>query len=94
MPSPRTSPFEAFSDRSLKTDTALREAITSAYRLPEPEIVPALIDAAAVEPQQDKAIRSTAEKAVRGIRAKGAGGRVEGLMHEYALSSQEGVALM
>jgi RHH-type proline utilization regulon transcriptional repressor/proline dehydrogenase/delta 1-pyrroline-5-carboxylate dehydrogenase len=94
MPSPRTSPFEAFSDRSLKTDTALREAITSAYRLPEPEIVPALIDAAVVEPQQAKAIRSTAEKAVRGIRAKGAGGGVEGLMHEYALSSQEGVALM
>jgi RHH-type proline utilization regulon transcriptional repressor/proline dehydrogenase/delta 1-pyrroline-5-carboxylate dehydrogenase len=31
---------------------------------------------------------------VRGIRAMGVGTGVEGLMHEYALSSQEGVALM
>mgnify|MGYP003143346659 CR=1 FL=1 len=90
----QTSPFEAFSDRPIKTDTALREAITSAYRLPEPEIVPALIDAAAVKPEQARAIRAIAEKAVRGIRAKGAGAGVEGLMHEYALSSQEGIALM
>ncbi len=94
IPTSHTSPFEAFSDRPLKTDTALREAITSAYRLAEPQVVPSLIDAAAVEPSQAKIIRATAEKAVRGIRAKGNGGGVEGLMHEYALSSQEGIALM
>ncbi|WP_417580155.1 trifunctional transcriptional regulator/proline dehydrogenase/L-glutamate gamma-semialdehyde dehydrogenase [Pelagibacterium sp.] len=94
MPAPHTSPFAAFSDRPLKTDTPLREAITSAYRLPEPQILPGLIEAAAVAPQQAKSIRATAEKAVRGIRAKGIGAGVEGLMHEYALSSQEGVALM
>ncbi|AEQ50603.1 trifunctional transcriptional regulator/proline dehydrogenase/L-glutamate gamma-semialdehyde dehydrogenase [Pelagibacterium halotolerans] len=94
MPESRTCPFEAFSDRPLKIDTGLREAITSAYRLPETEIVPGLLDAAAVEPQKARAIHATAEKAVRGIRAKGNGGGVEGLMHEYALSSQEGIALM
>ncbi|MBN15546.1 MAG: trifunctional transcriptional regulator/proline dehydrogenase/L-glutamate gamma-semialdehyde dehydrogenase [Pelagibacterium sp.] len=94
MPASHTSPFEAFSDRPLKTDTALREAITSAYRLAETEVVPALIEAAAVDPKRAKAIRATAEKAVKGIRAKGNGGGVEGLMHEYALSSQEGIALM
>ena len=88
MPASHTSPFEAFSDRPLKTDTALREAITSAYRLAETEVVPALIEAAAVDPKRAKAIRATAEKAVKGIRAKGNGGGVEGLMHEYALSSQ------
>jgi RHH-type proline utilization regulon transcriptional repressor/proline dehydrogenase/delta 1-pyrroline-5-carboxylate dehydrogenase len=31
---------------------------------------------------------------VEGLRARPAGGLVQGLMREYALSSQEGVALM
>src|SRR5690606_11143379 len=87
-------PFAHFSDRDLAPDTSLREAITSACRLPETEAVPPLIKAATVGPEDAIAIRATAEKAVRAIRVKGKGGGVEGLMHEYALSSQEGIALM
>ncbi|WMT91335.1 trifunctional transcriptional regulator/proline dehydrogenase/L-glutamate gamma-semialdehyde dehydrogenase [Pelagibacterium sp. H642] len=92
MSDPR--PFAQFSDRKLTRDSDLREAITSAYRLAETEVVPPLIEAAAVSAEQAKAIRGVAEKAVKAIRAKGAGAGVEGLMHEYALSSQEGIALM
>ena len=92
MSAPR--PFALFSDRKLVRDSELREAITSAYRLAETVAVPPLIAAAAVTPGEAAAIRKTAEKAVKAIRAKGAGGGVEGLMHEYALSSQEGIALM
>ena len=92
MTAPR--PFAHFSDRKLARDSALREAITSAYRLPEQQAVPPLIEAAAVTPEQAKAIRATAEKAVKAIRSRGVRDGVDGLMREYALSSQEGIALM
>lgn len=91
---PAIQPFDRFSDRALAVDSPLREAITSAYRLPETEVVPDLIAAATVGADEAKAIKAVAEKAVKGIRAKGAGGGVDGLIHEYALSSQEGIALM
>lgn len=87
-------PFAQFLGRSRKGDGALREAITAAYRLPEPLCVPPLIEAATVSPDMATRIKSTAEKAIKAIRSRGPGGGVDGLIHEYALSSQEGVALM
>lgn len=38
--------------------------------------------------------KATARKLIAALRAKHKGSGVEGLVHEYSLSSQEGVALM
>ncbi|WP_127072432.1 trifunctional transcriptional regulator/proline dehydrogenase/L-glutamate gamma-semialdehyde dehydrogenase [Pelagibacterium lentulum] len=86
-------PFAGFSGRE-RADGPLRAAITNAYHLPETVCVPPLIQAATVTEAQAQNIAAIAGKAVRAIRAKGPGGGVDGLIHEYALSSQEGIALM
>ncbi len=86
-------PFEAFS-AELRPQSPLREAITSAYRRPEPECVPPLIAAATLPEATRAEADRLARRLVETLRAKGPGGGVEGLIHEYDLSSQEGVALM
>jgi len=91
MPSP--SPFHAFF-RSVRPQSPLRDAITSAYRRPEPECLPPLIEAATLSPAKTAEARALAERLVKRLRGKGHGSGVEGLIHEYSLSSQEGVALM
>jgi RHH-type proline utilization regulon transcriptional repressor/proline dehydrogenase/delta 1-pyrroline-5-carboxylate dehydrogenase len=72
----------------------LRRAITEACRKPEPERLAPLLELAAFAPAEAERIRALAAGLVAALRAKGASGGVEGLIHEYALSSQEGVALM
>jgi RHH-type proline utilization regulon transcriptional repressor/proline dehydrogenase/delta 1-pyrroline-5-carboxylate dehydrogenase len=74
--------------------SALRAAITAAYRRPETECAPPLIAAATLPPPILAAAEITARKLVSALRAKPQGWGVEGLIHEYSLSSQEGVALM
>ncbi len=74
--------------------TPLRAAITAAYRRPEPECVASLIEAATLKPDQAKAAKKTTRQLVERLRAKTRSSGVEGLIHEYSLSSQEGVALM
>src|SRR5215468_3400375 len=86
-------PFQAFVE-SLRPQTPLRAAITSAYRRPEPQCVPPLIEAATLPPATMAGATALARDLVERLRAKGQGGGVEGLIHEYDLSSQEGVALM
>ncbi len=86
-------PFRAFSEQ-LRDQPPLREAITSATRRPETECVPALIAAAALPDSTRAAADALARRLVETLRRKGPGKGVEGLIHEYALSSQEGVALM
>ena len=86
--------FSEFLGRPQRDDGPLRAAITAATRVPETQCVPPLIEAAAVSEVQAGRIRALAEKTVKAIRAQGAGAGVDGLIHEYALSSQEGVALM
>lgn len=98
VPSPQAvqtpvRPFEDFAGAA-KTASGLRRAITSAYRRPEPACLVPLLDAATVTGAQKEAIRDTARQLVLALRAKPKGAGVEGLVHEYALSSQEGVALM
>jgi RHH-type proline utilization regulon transcriptional repressor/proline dehydrogenase/delta 1-pyrroline-5-carboxylate dehydrogenase len=88
-----TAPFDAFV-RSLRLQTPLRAAITAAYRRPEPECVPPLLDLATLTPAATARARALARRLVEALRAKVPSGGVEGLIHEYALSSQEGVALM
>src|SRR5476649_1868641 len=87
------APFQAFS-KSVRPQSPLRDAITSAYRRPESECLPPLIAAAALPLQTMQAATALAHTLVMKLRGKPRRGGVEGLIHEYALSSQEGVALM
>jgi RHH-type proline utilization regulon transcriptional repressor/proline dehydrogenase/delta 1-pyrroline-5-carboxylate dehydrogenase len=74
--------------------TTLRAAITNAYRMPEPDCVAALLPQAGLPaPLRDQA-RQTATTLVTALRAKNPERGIKSLIHEYALSSQEGVALM
>ncbi|MBN8939697.1 MAG: trifunctional transcriptional regulator/proline dehydrogenase/L-glutamate gamma-semialdehyde dehydrogenase [Rhizobiales bacterium] len=86
-------PFLAFA-QSVQPQTVLRAKITAAYRRPEPECVPVLLAEAAMPEARVAATRTLARSLVEALRRKGERGGVEGLIHEYALSSQEGVALM
>ena len=72
----------------------LRAAITAAYRRPEPECVAALLPGATLPPGTVAQAEALAARLVTALRAKGTRGTVEGLVREYSLSSQEGVALM
>lgn len=86
-------PFADFAP-TIRPATPLRAAITSAYRRPEPECLPPLVEQATLPDATIAAARATAARLVTALRAKHKGGGVEGLVQEYALSSQEGVALM
>ena len=88
-----TAPFEAFA-HSLRLQLPLRAAITAAYRRPEPDCVPPLLELATLTPAATAKARALAQLLVEALRAKVPAGGVEGLIHEYSLSSQEGVALM
>ena len=74
--------------------TPLRSAITAAYRAPEPECVPPLLELATANKEEANRIRTLASNLVAKLRTKTRSSGVEGLIHEYSLSSQEGVALM
>ncbi|RAU46459.1 MULTISPECIES: trifunctional transcriptional regulator/proline dehydrogenase/L-glutamate gamma-semialdehyde dehydrogenase [unclassified Pseudomonas] len=83
---------------SILPQSVLRAAITSAYRRPEPEVVPMLLEQARLPaPMADAAHKLAASIAEKLRNQKSAGGRagiVQGLLQEFSLSSQEGVALM
>lgn len=92
--SPDTQGVQPFHDfaASVARQSGLRAAITAAYRRPEPECLPPLLErAGAVRPPQAAEL---ARRLVQAMRKKGARTGVEGLIHEFSLSSQEGVALM
>lgn len=84
-------PFYEFA-QDVQPQSVLRSAITAAYRRPEPECLPALMELAhTAQPQE---VHNLARQLVQGLRSKGKSGGVEGLVQEFSLSSQEGVALM
>jgi RHH-type proline utilization regulon transcriptional repressor/proline dehydrogenase/delta 1-pyrroline-5-carboxylate dehydrogenase len=87
------NPFDGFAP-AIRPQSDLRKAITAAYRTPETVCVPRLVDAAALPDPIRQAAAKTARKLIEALRAKHKGTGVEGLVHEYSLSSQEGVALM
>lgn len=74
-----------------------RAAITAAYRRPETEAVSMLLEQARlpqpVAEQAHKLAYQLADK-LRNQNASGRAGMVRGLLQEFSLSSQEGVALM
>ena len=74
--------------------TPLRQAITAAYRRSEPDCLAPLIEAATLPPSQSAQVRDTAAALVSALRANRKRSGIEELVQEYALSSQEGVALM
>ncbi|WP_028965818.1 trifunctional transcriptional regulator/proline dehydrogenase/L-glutamate gamma-semialdehyde dehydrogenase [Sphingomonas phyllosphaerae] len=86
-------PFADFAP-PIRLQGALRQAITAAYRRSEPECLAPLLDAATLPDDVRIATAATATALVTALRAKHKGTGVEGLVQEYALSSQEGVALM
>lgn len=90
---PAGNPFLDFA-RGVLPQTVLRARITAAYRTPEPECVPLLLSEATLSREEAASTKARARKLVSALRAKGQQGAVEGLIHEYSLSSQEGVALM
>ena len=75
----------------------LRKAITSATRRPEPECVPPLLMLAEVAGSQ-QTVTELAKRLVAGLRGREFGiareNMVQGLLQEFSLSSEEGVALM
>ncbi|KAF1071519.1 MAG: Bifunctional protein PutA [Pseudomonas citronellolis] len=83
---------------SILPQSVLRAAITSAYRRPETEALPMLLDLARLPKAQadaaSKMALGIAEKLRNQKHAGGRQGLVQGLLREFSLSSQEGVALM
>ncbi|KRW58527.1 trifunctional transcriptional regulator/proline dehydrogenase/L-glutamate gamma-semialdehyde dehydrogenase [Pseudomonas sp. TTU2014-080ASC] len=83
---------------SILPQSVLRAAITSAYRRPEPEALAMLLEQARLPQETAEAANKMALGIAEKLRnQKSAGGRqglVQGLLQEFSLSSQEGVALM
>lgn len=90
-------PFLEFAEHILP-QSVKRSAITSAYRTPETQAVPMLLQQAELPPEQAEAAHklaySIAEKLRNQKNGIGRSGLVQGLLQEFSLSSQEGVALM
>ena len=90
-------PFLEFAE-SILPQSVLRAAITAAYRRPEQEVVPMLLEQARLPAPMSEAANKLAASIAEKLRnQKSAGGRagiVQGLLQEFSLSSQEGVALM
>ena len=78
----------------IREQSPLRQAITAAHHRPETECVPPLVEQATLARDVRAAAARTATALITALRAKHRGTGVEGLVQEYALSSQEGVALM
>lgn len=83
---------------SILPQSVLRAAITAAYRRPEQEVVPMLLEqarlSAPLAEATNKMAAGLADKLRHQKSASGRAGIVQGLLQEFSLSSQEGVALM
>ncbi|MBP7531024.1 MAG: proline dehydrogenase family protein [Ottowia sp.] len=92
-----TDPFAAL-HAEIAPQPPLRAAITAATRVPEAEALAPLLTAARLPPEQAAATHALAHRLASTLRARrregGRAGIVQGLLQEFALSSQEGVALM
>ncbi|MES2900965.1 MAG: trifunctional transcriptional regulator/proline dehydrogenase/L-glutamate gamma-semialdehyde dehydrogenase [Pseudomonadota bacterium] len=84
--------FSAFQAELQTPATALRSAITQAYRRSEPTMVEWLLGQGHMPHPDAHALAHRLVAAVRGKRTRASG--VDALMHEFSLSSEEGVALM
>ena len=87
------APFSAFAGTTGGV-SPLRSAIRAAIRRPEPDCLPPLIEAATLDAATAARVKATARKLVQELRSEGPSRGVAGMIHEYSLSSEEGVALM
>ncbi len=102
MPAPHATPrppaLETHRLTSLPRRAPLRERIGALTRAAEAHLLPGLVEQARLAGPQAEAAQLLALSIARGVRERSAeGGRaglVQGLLQEFALNSQEGVALM
>ncbi|WDZ96393.1 trifunctional transcriptional regulator/proline dehydrogenase/L-glutamate gamma-semialdehyde dehydrogenase [Herbaspirillum sp. WKF16] len=93
--SPAGLPFGDFHAEVMHAPAALRAAITAAYRRDEPDAVQWLLGQVGNAPSWQEQTQALAGKLVRQVREKRTrSSGVDALMHEFSLSSEEGVALM
>jgi RHH-type transcriptional regulator, proline utilization regulon repressor / proline dehydrogenase / delta 1-pyrroline-5-carboxylate dehydrogenase len=85
-------PFDAFQAEIKREQTPLRAAITAAYRRDETEAVEWLLAQGARASADAYLLAHRLVSSVREKRTRASG--VDALMHEFSLSSDEGVALM
>ena len=95
-----TQPTALFADFAPRTPLSnpLRAAITAATRRPEPEALAPLLAQARLPADQAASAEQLALRIAKALRERkasaGRAGIVQGLLQEFSLSSQEGVALM
>ncbi len=90
-----TTPFHALQAELLAPATPLREAITLAYRRDEQSSVQWLLANINPHPEAQEKIQALAHQLVSSVRLQRTrASGVDALMHEFSLSSEEGVALM
>jgi RHH-type proline utilization regulon transcriptional repressor/proline dehydrogenase/delta 1-pyrroline-5-carboxylate dehydrogenase len=81
--------------QALPTPTPLRKAITEAYRMDETQCVKNLLKNAELPSAAKAHIHEVAEKLVIGTREKRKQqGKLDSFLHQYDLSTDEGIALM
>jgi len=85
-------PFDALQTEARREQTPLRAAITAAYRREETSAVEWLLGQGACANADAYLLAHRLVSAVREKRTRSSG--VDALMHEFSLSSEEGVALM
>ena len=89
------SPFQALQAELIQDAPALRTAITGVYRRDETASVQWLLANVNAYPEAQSKIKSLAHELVSAVRQKRTrASGVDALMHEFSLSSEEGVALM
>ncbi|TCW00060.1 trifunctional transcriptional regulator/proline dehydrogenase/L-glutamate gamma-semialdehyde dehydrogenase [Biostraticola tofi] len=98
LPAPELrQPFLEFAEHILP-QSVTRAAITAAWRRPETEAVPLLLEQAKMDSplagKVDALARRLAENVRNQKKSAGRAGMVQSLLQEFSLSSQEGVALM
>ncbi|HTN64700.1 MAG TPA: trifunctional transcriptional regulator/proline dehydrogenase/L-glutamate gamma-semialdehyde dehydrogenase [Burkholderiaceae bacterium] len=88
-------PFAAFEHEVARAASPARAAVTEAYRRDEKDAVQWLQNQIQRDPEQAATTQALAQKLVQAVRAKRSrASGVDALMHEFSLSSEEGVALM
>ena len=87
--SDQLTPFAAFR-AELVHQNAFRAAITAAYRRPEPECLPMLLELATLAPEESARAASIARDLAAKLRVKTRSSGLEGLIHEYHCRARRG----
>lgn len=92
-----SQPFTSFAEHILP-QSLKRSSITAVYRCPETELIPILLNQSRLSSELSESIHQLAYRLANTLRHQkkgfGRSGIIQGLLQEFSLSSQEGVALM